>query len=138
MWFSLARLGRQPRQAAVHGAAALSRLSPPLALSPNCRPCSPAWLLRRLKPVAGDPMLHLVLSSGDAMPMVGFGLWKVDKARCADCVYAAIKAGYRALDSACDYANEAQTGIPFRPRAEPTTPNHQPRTPNARRLHAVR
>ena len=83
-------------------------------------------------------MLHLVLSSGDAMPMVGFGLWKVDKARCADCVYAAIKAGYRALDSACDYADEAQTGIPFRPRAEPTTPNHQPRTPNARRLHAVR
>jgi D-xylose reductase len=41
------------------------------------------------------------LSSGHAMPQVGFGLWKVDKATCADTVYNAIKTGYRLLDGAC-------------------------------------
>lgn len=41
------------------------------------------------------------LSSGHEMPLVGFGLWKVDNAVCADTVYNAIKAGYRLLDGAC-------------------------------------
>lgn len=41
------------------------------------------------------------LSSGHEMPQVGFGLWKVDNATCADTVYNAIKAGYRLFDGAC-------------------------------------
>jgi D-xylose reductase len=41
------------------------------------------------------------LSSGYDMPQVGFGLWKVDNATCADTVYNAIKAGYRLFDGAC-------------------------------------
>jgi D-xylose reductase len=41
------------------------------------------------------------LSSGAEMPQVGFGLWKVDNATCADTVYNAIKAGYRLFDGAC-------------------------------------
>jgi hypothetical protein len=41
------------------------------------------------------------LSSGHAMPQVGFGLWKVDNATCADTVYNAIKTGYRLFDGAC-------------------------------------
>ena len=41
------------------------------------------------------------LNSGHDMPLVGFGLWKVDNAVCADTVYQAIKAGYRLLDGAC-------------------------------------
>lgn len=44
------------------------------------------------------------------IPSVGFGLWKLDKKVCADTVYQAIKAGYRHLDSACDYGNEQQVG----------------------------
>jgi D-xylose reductase len=44
------------------------------------------------------------------MPEIGFGLWKIAPADCADTVYAAIKAGYRHLDSACDYGNEVQVG----------------------------
>jgi len=44
------------------------------------------------------------------MPLVGFGLWKISQQDCADAVYNAIKAGYRHLDSACDYGNEIQVG----------------------------
>jgi D-xylose reductase len=38
--------------------------------------------------------------SGDEMPQVGFGLWKVTNATCADQVYNAIKTGYRLFDGA--------------------------------------
>lgn len=44
------------------------------------------------------------------MPLVGFGLWKVTKATCADTVYNAIKAGYRLFDGAADYGNEKEAG----------------------------
>lgn len=44
------------------------------------------------------------------MPLVGFGLWKVDNATCADTVYNAIKSGYRLFDGACDYGNEKEAG----------------------------
>ncbi|KAG6006330.1 NAD(P)H-dependent D-xylose reductase (XR) [Claviceps maximensis] len=50
------------------------------------------------------------LNSGYEMPQVGFGLWKVDNATCADTVYNAIKAGYRLFDGACDYGNEKECG----------------------------
>lgn len=41
------------------------------------------------------------LNDGNKMPQVGFGLWKVDNATCANQVYEAIKAGYRLFDGAC-------------------------------------
>ena len=44
------------------------------------------------------------------MPLVGFGLWKVNNDTCADQVYNAIKTGYRLFDGACDYGNEAECG----------------------------
>ena len=51
------------------------------------------------------------IAVGDqAMPAVGLGLWKIDPANVAQAVYAAIEAGYRHLDSAADYGNEAQVG----------------------------
>jgi D-xylose reductase len=50
------------------------------------------------------------LNSGHEMPLVGFGLWKVDNDVCADTIYNAIKAGYRLFDGACDYGNEKQCG----------------------------
>ncbi|KAL2840231.1 NADP-dependent oxidoreductase domain-containing protein [Aspergillus pseudodeflectus] len=50
------------------------------------------------------------LSSGYDMPIVGFGLWKVNNDTCADQVYEAIKAGYRLFDGACDYGNEVEAG----------------------------
>lgn len=44
------------------------------------------------------------------MPLVGFGLWKVNNDTCADQVYNAIKTGYRLFDGACDYGNEKESG----------------------------
>lgn len=44
------------------------------------------------------------------MPSVGFGLWKIAPDHCADVVYAAVQAGYRHFDGACDYGNEAAVG----------------------------
>ena len=46
----------------------------------------------------------------NSMPVVGLGLWKIDPANVAQAVYDAIKAGYRHLDSAADYGNEAEVG----------------------------
>ncbi|KAJ7361585.1 NADP-dependent oxidoreductase domain-containing protein [Mycena albidolilacea] len=48
--------------------------------------------------------------TGQKMPLVGFGLWKVTKSSCADTVYNAIKAGYRLFDGAGDYGNEKEAG----------------------------
>jgi len=48
--------------------------------------------------------------TGQKMPIVGFGLWKVTKSTCADTVYNAIKAGYRLFDGAGDYGNEKEAG----------------------------
>eukprot|EP01117_Protostelium_nocturnum_P006809 TRINITY_DN2445_c1_g2_i1.p1 TRINITY_DN2445_c1_g2~~TRINITY_DN2445_c1_g2_i1.p1 ORF type:complete len:325 (+),score=129.00 TRINITY_DN2445_c1_g2_i1:389-1363(+) len=48
--------------------------------------------------------------TGQKMPQVGFGLWKVDNATCADTVYNAVKSGYRLFDGACDYGNEKEAG----------------------------
>lgn len=50
------------------------------------------------------------LNSGHQMPLVGFGLWKVNNNTCADQVYNAIKVGYRLFDGACDYGNEKEAG----------------------------
>jgi D-xylose reductase len=38
---------------------------------------------------------------GKKLPLVGFGLWRIDNDSCADAVYNAIKAGYRLFDGAC-------------------------------------
>jgi len=50
------------------------------------------------------------LNNGQTMPLVGFGLWKVNNDTCADQVYNAIKTGYRLFDGACDYGNEVEAG----------------------------
>lgn len=48
------------------------------------------------------------------MPAVGLGLWKIEREKTADAVVAAIKAGYRHLDSAADYGNEVEVGAGIR------------------------
>lgn len=54
---------------------------------------------------------HLELAGGGQLPSVGLGLWKVDKIVTATVVEAAIEAGYRHFDCACDYGNEAEVGV---------------------------
>jgi len=50
------------------------------------------------------------LADGALMPRVGLGLWKIEKEQTARLVADAVEAGYRHLDSAADYGNEAEAG----------------------------
>jgi D-xylose reductase len=45
-----------------------------------------------------------------SIPPVGLGLWKIGRGEVALLVEEAIRAGYRHLDSACDYGNELEAG----------------------------
>lgn len=53
---------------------------------------------------------HLALAGGGQLPAVGLGFWKVPKPDAAGLVRQAIRTGYRHLDCACDYGNEAEVG----------------------------
>ena len=44
------------------------------------------------------------------MPQVGLGTWRADVNKTRDAVIAAIKAGYRMVDTANDYGNEHEVG----------------------------
>ena len=55
-------------------------------------------------------MNQVINVTGQRMPAVGLGLWKIDADTVGDAVYHAIKLGYRHLDSAADYGNEKQVG----------------------------
>ena len=55
-------------------------------------------------------MKEMSLADGSTIPSVGLGLWKIDKGQTANVVESAIGMGYRHLDAACDYGNEAEAG----------------------------
>ena len=46
-----------------------------------------------------------------ALPSVGLGLWKIAPGDVGSLIEEAIRVGYRHLDSACDYGNEAEAGV---------------------------
>src|SRR3954463_1884550 len=52
----------------------------------------------------------LRLSANSAMPMIGLGLWKVDRADAAGLIEEAARVGYRHFDCASDYGNEDAAG----------------------------
>lgn len=56
----------------------------------------------------------LLLNTGSQMPLIGLGLWKIAPDTVSDAVVEAIRAGYRHLDSACDYGNEKEVGLGIR------------------------
>ena len=56
----------------------------------------------------------LRLSTGDQLPAVGLGTWKLGRDRAAEVVGEAIELGYRHLDCACDYGNEREVGAGLR------------------------
>lgn len=69
------------------------------------------------------PRSKLTLSStikllnGVDMPLLGFGVWQVDPAVCTEVCEMAIEAGYRHIDSAQAYRNEAEAGAAMRTKA---------------------
>ena len=69
-------------------------------------------------------MEEVVLNNGVRMPLVGFGTYRITGAECAEAVETAIRCGYRMIDTAEIYQNEAAVGEGIRrsgvPRGEPT------------------
>ncbi|MEV4680805.1 aldo/keto reductase [Streptomyces kurssanovii] len=52
----------------------------------------------------------ITLNNGVAMPQLGFGVWQVPDGEAAQTVTTALEAGYRSIDTAAIYGNEAGTG----------------------------
>ena len=59
-------------------------------------------------------MEYVSLSNGVKMPILGYGVYQVTKDECKKCVLDALKAGYRAIDTAQSYFNEEEVGEAIR------------------------
>ncbi len=66
------------------------------------------------KPEHDDDRASVTLSSGAAMPLVGFGTWRLTGRDTYRAVRAAFDVGYRLIDTATMYGNEAQIGAAIR------------------------
>jgi 2,5-diketo-D-gluconate reductase A len=56
------------------------------------------------------PVPDLALNSGQTIPQLGFGVFKIDPAETADAVAEALRVGYRHIDTAEMYRNEKGVG----------------------------
>ena len=63
-----------------------------------------------MPPAPAPSIPALTLADGGLFPSVGLGFWKMPKPQTPALVREAIRLGYRHLDCACDYGNEAQVG----------------------------
>ena len=55
-------------------------------------------------------MKSIRLNNGVEMPMLGYGVYQVTPQECEKCVSDAISVGYRSIDTAQAYGNEAGVG----------------------------
>ena len=55
-------------------------------------------------------MEYRTLANGVQMPQLGYGVFQVTKEECEECVTTALDVGYRAIDTAQSYFNEAEVG----------------------------
>lgn len=55
-------------------------------------------------------MEYAILNNGVKMPRVGYGVYQVSNEECERCVLDALEVGYRAIDTAQSYGNEAAVG----------------------------
>jgi 2,5-diketo-D-gluconate reductase A len=70
--------------------------------------------------VAARPQVpRIALNDGHSIPQLGFGVWRVDDEKAPEIVGAAIDAGYRLIDTAANYGNEAGVGRTFKQSALP-------------------
>jgi alcohol dehydrogenase (NADP+) len=56
-------------------------------------------------------MRRLALANGDSLPALGLGTWRVEPGQVATLVRQALELGYRHLDAAAIYGNEAEIGV---------------------------
>ena len=60
-------------------------------------------------------MQYRALSNGVELPLIGYGTFQIqDAAQCEQCVSEALEAGYRLIDTAASYGNEAAIGAALR------------------------
>jgi 2,5-diketo-D-gluconate reductase A len=60
-------------------------------------------------------MQKVILNNGTAMPILGFGVFQIpDQRECENSVLEAIETGYRLIDTAASYLNEAAVGNAIR------------------------
>lgn len=52
----------------------------------------------------------VTLNDGRAMPQLGFGVWQVEPDQAVPAVHQALEDGYRSIDTAAIYGNEAEVG----------------------------
>lgn len=65
-------------------------------------------------------MKHIKLNNGLEMPMLGFGVFKVeDGNECIESVKTALELGYRSIDTASIYGNEKSVGIAIKESSIP-------------------
>ncbi len=65
-------------------------------------------------------MTHVTLNNGVEMPLLGFGVFQIpEAAECERCVIDAVQAGYRLIDTAASYMNEAAVGKGLRASGVP-------------------
>ena len=57
-----------------------------------------------------SPVPHIPLPGGTTIPQLGFGTWQVRPAEAVETVTRALETGYRHIDTAQMYGNEAQVG----------------------------
>ncbi len=55
-------------------------------------------------------MEYVTLSNGVKMPRLGYGVYQVSREECERCVGDALEVGYRLIDTAQSYMNEAEVG----------------------------
>lgn len=55
-------------------------------------------------------MKYVTLANGIKMPQLGYGVYQVSKEECTRCVLDALDVGYRLIDTAQSYFNEAEVG----------------------------
>jgi 2,5-diketo-D-gluconate reductase A len=61
-------------------------------------------------PESNSPVPLITLNNGVAIPQLGFGVFKVEPARTKEATLVALEIGYRHIDTAEMYGNEAQVG----------------------------
>lgn len=59
-------------------------------------------------------MEYVTLNNGIKMPVLGYGVYQVAGTECERCVRDAIETGYRLIDTAQSYGNEAEVGSAVR------------------------
>ena len=56
-------------------------------------------------------MQYITLNNGVKMPILGFGVYQITDTQTQQCVEEALRIGYRLIDTAAIYKNEAQVGL---------------------------